>query len=289
MTRPNVRDYYDRSTQAFLQLGQGRDLGAIHRAVWGPGIERRAQAFRFIEDRILHHAPPSPFVVDLGCGVASSLTYLAQRDPSLRGLGVTISPLQAELGRARIAQAELSSRLHCCHGDFTRVEHPGATVDLAFAIESFVHGPDPRAFFAEAARLLRPGGVLIVADDMLSELGAVARGSDLTTIERFRRGWHVQSLLTRDSLARAAREAGLELVSSSDWSRWLELRRPRDRLLAAAVRLTEALPISHPWWASMVGGDALQRGLIAGLLQFRFNVLRRPPTADVSDDPRTGP
>ena len=41
-------------------------------------------------------------------------------------------------------------------------------MDLAFAIESFVHSPDGPRFFRSAARALRPGGKLIICDDFLS-------------------------------------------------------------------------------------------------------------------------
>ena len=41
-----------------------------------------------------------------------------------------------------------------------------AGFDLAFAIESFVHADPAAAFFAQAAHALRPGGALVVIDDV---------------------------------------------------------------------------------------------------------------------------
>jgi len=42
-----IRRYYDRNTSSFVALGQGGSVGAIHRAVWGPGTTTREQAERF--------------------------------------------------------------------------------------------------------------------------------------------------------------------------------------------------------------------------------------------------
>ena len=95
----DIRAYYDRHTAGFLTHGQGGDVGAIHRAVWGPGTTTRAKAFHYVEDLIAalvtslpDHSSPR-HLVDLGCGVGASLCYLAERLP-IRGTGVTLSPVQ---------------------------------------------------------------------------------------------------------------------------------------------------------------------------------------------------
>ena len=93
-----VRRYYDRRTAGFVARGQGGRIGAIHRAVWGPGATTRDEAFRFVESRIAERIAAeatggaTSHVVDLGCGVGASLCYLAQRLP-IRGTGITLSPV----------------------------------------------------------------------------------------------------------------------------------------------------------------------------------------------------
>ena len=72
-----MRAYYDANTDAFVRHGQGGALGAIHRAVWGPGVVTREQAFRYVEDLIAGEIERSTLdrpaqVVDLGCGVGAS-------------------------------------------------------------------------------------------------------------------------------------------------------------------------------------------------------------------------
>ena len=177
--RSQVRSYYDRQTAGFVALGEGGREGAIHRAVWAPGVTSRAEAFHYVHDRIAEalarvarDLPPGvvPHVVDLGCGVGASLTYLAARAP-LRGTGITLSPVQAALAADRIRALGLAERLTCLEGDYTSLPAGVPPADLAFAIESFVHGPSPRDFFAECARLVRPGGALVICDDLRRDTG----------------------------------------------------------------------------------------------------------------------
>ena len=90
----DVRRYYDRHTDNFVAHGRGGAVGALHRAVWGPGADGADAAFRYVENQILEHLRTLPHgadpahVVDLGCGVGASLCYLAERLPIL-GTGIT--------------------------------------------------------------------------------------------------------------------------------------------------------------------------------------------------------
>lgn len=276
----DVRRYYDRNTSAFVALGQGASAGAIHRAVWGPGVTTREAAFHFVEERIaalitsLPGEVPGaePHVVDLGCGIGASLTYLAGRVP-LRGTGVTLSPVQARLGTERIGRLGLSGRVQCLEGDYTRLPAQVDTADLAYAIESFVHGPDPARFLAEAARLVRPGGRLVVCDDFRRASATSAAAE--RTLARFARGWHVNTLITTEELQRLAAAAGFVHEASTDLTGWLELNRPRDRAIAVMTALIGWLPLERTRIGHLIGGTALQTGLSRRWLGYDLAVFRR--------------
>lgn len=269
-----IRQYYDRHTPAFVAFGQGG--GAIHRAVWGPGITGREQAFHYVEDQIAalvraQAGTATPHVVDLGCGVGASLAYLAERLP-IRGTGITLSPVQARVATERLAQAGLSTRVACLEGDYTHLPASIATADAAYAIEAFVHGPDPEAFFAQCRRLIRPGGLLIICDDFTRGSSDPSAGR---TLDRFARGWHINTLLTAEALRALAAGAGFAHVSTSDLTPHLELQRPRDRAIDLAVALFGWLPLDNTRFGHLIGGSALQRGLARGWLGYDFTVFRK--------------
>lgn len=268
-----VRDYYDRHTAAFVSHGQGG--GAIHRAVWGPGVRQRDQAFHYVEDRIAEvaaslAAPAGLHVVDLGCGVAGSACYLARCLPA-RVTGITLSPVQARLAQVRIQEAGLSDRVTCLVGDYNDLPPEVGTADLAYAIESFVHGPAPDRFFAQCRRLLTPGGALVICDDFRRP-SADPRAA--LAIERFSRGWHVNALLDQDALRALAGSHGLIHESTVDLSAYLEVDRPRDRALKAVLPLLNLLPLAAGRFDYLSGGSALQECLTMGWVAYEMVTFR---------------
>ena len=251
-------------------------MGAIHRAVWGPAVRDREHAFHHVEDRIAElirswpSAPAPRHVVDLGCGVGGSACYLAAYLP-IRVTGITLSPVQARLAVQRTMEAGLAERVRCREGDYNDLPSDIEPADLVYAIESFVHGAAPGRFFEQCHRLLKPGGVLIICDDFArptSDRRAVR------PIDRFCRGWHINTLLHQEALQGLARAAAFEHESTADLTPYLELRRLRDRVIGVLVPLLDRLPIDARGFDHVSGGSALQTCLANGwigydLVQFR--------------------
>lgn len=272
-----IQRYYDRNTATFTAVGEGGDLGAIHRAVWGPGVTSRPQALRFVEDQIaaiLRHdmAPDgTTHVVDLGCGVGASICYLASRLP-VRATGITLSAAQAARAQARIEASRLAGRVSVLQGDYCDLPATLAPAHAAFAIESFVHAPDPRRFFDACAALILPGGMLAICDDFrrVSNEPAAERA-----IARFRRGWHVNTLLTRAELIDMAAASGLEHALTHELTPYLALHRLRDRALAIVTAPLQQLPWRMTRLDPWLGGAALRECLSRGWTSYDLVVFRR--------------
>jgi SAM-dependent methyltransferase len=273
----SVRRYYDRHTATFVSRGQRGSDGAIHRAVWGPGVRARRGAFRYVEDRIaelLRGLAPSGgalHVVDLGCGVGTSLCYLAASLP-IRGTGITLSPIQAHLAAQRVAEAGLRDRVRCIEGDYCDLPHDIGRADLAYGIESFVHAPDAARFFTECRGLVRPGGLLLICDDFRRH---TIDPEASPTIERFRRGWHVNTLLDRDEIRSLARAHGFEHEATTNLSPYLELRRLRDRFAGVLLALVRRLPVDEKQIDYLEGGRALQTCLARQWIGYDLVTFRR--------------
>jgi tocopherol O-methyltransferase len=273
-----VRHYYDTRTPAFVTFGQGRGQGAIHRTVWGPGVRDKEGALHYVDDRLAAliaeltaTTPGVPHVVDLGCGVGASLQYLAAR-LDIRGTGVTLSPVQADLGRRRLRDAGLADRVTILEGDYSDLPAHLAPADLAFAIESFVHAADPARFFAQCARLVRPGGLLAICDDIRRPGGGAAAARAL---DQFREGWHVNTLVSAEELQTLAHAAGFRHRSTTDLTPYLELFRLRDRLIAAVVAVGRWVPGMRPRLVHWEGGGAIQRALHRGWLGYDLAIFER--------------
>jgi cyclopropane fatty-acyl-phospholipid synthase-like methyltransferase len=276
-----VRRYYDHSSALFERLGQGGT--SIHRAVWGPGVHTREAAFHYVDELLLAQLRPlggRPRVVDLGCGLGASLLYLAARLP-VHAEGITISARQAERAAALVAAApprgDVEVHIRCRQGDYLTLPPDITGMDLAFAIEAFVHSPDSAGFFRSAARALRPGGKLILCDDFLSVATPPPAARHRRWLDEFREGWRTGTLITTEAAAALARVEGLTLVESQDLTPHLELRRPRDRAIGALLSLLRPLRIRGEYWRGLRGGHALQLALRAGLLQYRVLTFERQP------------
>lgn len=279
----DVRRYYDNNTRLFLSLGQGTE-GTIHRAIWGPGVDSRVEAMAYVDSLVaerivaldeLRTDKTQPLhVVDLGCGVCASLCRLAGSH-SLRGTGVTISPKQVQLATERIAGAGLSEMVRCVQGDFCNLPKDLAPADLAFAVESFVHAPSPSDFFREASALLRPGGKLLVCDDFVSEARCNREQPSKRCIERFRRGWVASNVIDLGEADELAKEHGLVRRELVDLSDYLELGRPRDKIVSVFMKVFGWVPPVGSYYSMLYGGHALQVGLQKGWLKHQLVVWER--------------
>ena len=273
----DIRRYYDRNTADFVTYGQGGGVGAIHRPVWGRQVNNLDAAFRYVEDRIVDHlltlgdGSTQLHVIDLGCGVGASLCYLATHLP-IQGTGLTLSPVQVRQAENRIREARLVDRVLCREGDFCNPPDDLSPADLTYAIESFVHGPDPAKFFAVCAELTRSKGLLIICDDFQRRTKS-ARAT--RSLEQFRHGWHLNTLIRISELHEFATAAGVDAVSVDDLTPHLALHRRRDRVIAAFIALFGWLPLDRTRLAHLVGGNALRTCLLNGWIGYDLAVFRR--------------
>jgi MPBQ/MSBQ methyltransferase len=112
-----------------------------------------------------------PRLLDLGCGLGATLRSFARRLPQARLLGVTRVPWQVEQARSLNSAAGCDGCVRVVEGDYQNTLLPGASFTGVYALESSCHarGADKSALLAEAHRLLRPGGRLVVADGFLTK------------------------------------------------------------------------------------------------------------------------
>ena len=96
-------------------------------------------------------------MLDLGCGEGRFCRMMGERGADCVGIDITHEMAMTARGRDRSANGYLMS-------DAARLPFAPASFDLVVSYVTLVDIPDYRAAIAECARVLRPGGSLVVAN-----------------------------------------------------------------------------------------------------------------------------
>ena len=106
-------------------------------------------------------------IVDVGTGTGRMLALFAGRASS--AIGVDRSSEMLRLARAKLAEEALT-RAELRQGDMYALPLPSGTTDLVLIHQLLHYAQQPAAAIAEAARLLTPGGRLLIVDFATHEL-----------------------------------------------------------------------------------------------------------------------
>ena len=102
---------------------------------------------------------PFEDVLDVGCGTGAVLELLHEQYPHKQLTGLDLTPKMIE-----VACAKQLGNVNFIVGDAENLPFESQSFDAVLCSNSFHHYPHPDRFFAEAARVLRPGGRLILRD-----------------------------------------------------------------------------------------------------------------------------
>lgn len=144
-------------------------------------------------------------VLDHACGAGMDLLLAARRVGSHgRAIGVDLTPAMRAAARTAARLAGLESIVEIREGTFEDLPVEDASVDYVLSNGVLNLAPDKERVLAEIARVLRPGGELLLADVVLErELApSTRRNPDLSAA-------CVGGALTEERLGALAAQAGL--------------------------------------------------------------------------------
>jgi SAM-dependent methyltransferase len=159
-----VKSRYDEAYLAYEEANQDayRDLELL--ALRDLGLERAAApAFRRASS-----SGPRPSVLDVGCATGALLAAL--RDRGWDAQGVELSEAQAEYGRRRYG-------LRISAGTLESAAFPPGSFDLVHASHLIEHLNEPGPFLDEAARVMKPDGLLALTTPNADGFQAKVKGS----------------------------------------------------------------------------------------------------------------
>lgn len=126
---------------------------------WAESYDRPGNQLLDIEGpivRSLLDELPTGVALDAACGTGRHAEYLAKLGHTV--IGVDSSPDMLAVARAKVPAGRFLL------GELGSLPVPDSTVDVVVCALALSHVPDLRPVFAEFARVLRPGGSLVVSD-----------------------------------------------------------------------------------------------------------------------------
>ncbi|WP_314216084.1 class I SAM-dependent methyltransferase [Pseudarthrobacter equi] len=204
-----VADHYDELDPIYRKVWGDH----VHHGLWVTGRETSGEAVEALVDTVGERLGlrAGQACVDIGCGYGSTARRLAVT----RGVRVTGFTLSAEQAHYAAGHPVPGVDIHV--RDWLANGLAAASAEAAWAIESSEHMVDKPRFFAEAHRVLAPGGRFVICA-WLAETGA-SGWKVRHLLEPICREGRLPSLGTREEYEAMATAAGFTVTGYEDVSR----------------------------------------------------------------------
>ena len=267
------------SIRSHYQLGT-----VFYRLLWGPHIhhglweadESVYQAQCQLTDALAELASlrGGESVIDIGCGMGGSSVRLAKRR-DCDVTGVTISPVQCHWAATVARINRVGRKTRFLTADAEQVDFDGQDFDCVWSIECTEHLFDKPAFFAKAARWLRPGGRIAVC--VWFEGQDTSRPGHRELCQEVCERFVCPSLGTMDDYCGWMTDQGLEIKHKVDWTarvmRTWEIC--KQRVQRTGVRHLAKL-LDREQVDFIDGFDTLLKAYQAGAMQYGAIVAEKP-------------
>jgi ubiquinone/menaquinone biosynthesis C-methylase UbiE len=143
-----------------------------HEKVWRWGIEHIA-------------IQPDAIILDVGCGGGGAVRILAQAASRGKVYGVDYSedvlPTARRINKALVKQDHVEIK----QGSVSDLPFPDDTFDLATAFETTMFWPSPVDDLREVRRVLKPGGILLIANEAYADARFEERNTKWSRLANF--------------------------------------------------------------------------------------------------------
>ncbi|NJM57192.1 MAG: methyltransferase domain-containing protein [Synechococcales cyanobacterium RU_4_20] len=174
----------------------------------------------------LDRLPQGSILIDVGCGIGGSTRTLA-KEYGFEAIGVTISPQQVRRA-TELTPPDVSARFQV--DDALELSFPDASFDVVWSVEAGPHMPDKAQFAQELLRVLKPGGILVVADwNQRDDRQVPLNVWEKSVMQQLLDQWAHPQFSSIEGFAELLEATGLTTdgVATADWTRatlpsWLD-------------------------------------------------------------------
>ena len=253
--------YYEKEDRAkgmvsaFRKDFKGAKLDFIDRMMeWGglPGFQGAPDSYG--------RMPFKMQVLDVGCGIGGTSRHLAKKLGSRADVtGITISPAQVERA-TQLARFQGVQNAKFELVDAMNMKYPDNSFDVVWACESGEHMPDKAQYVSEMARVLKPGGKLIMCTwcERDERIGGPFTPTEREILDFLYAEWTHPMFISIEKYKEIMQMKGLSDVGVDDWN---EETRPSWRH-SIWVGIADPWPVvkrPHIWWKTIRDAWTLER------------------------------
>jgi tocopherol O-methyltransferase len=221
-----IQQFYDASSSLWEEVWGEH----MHHGYYGPegnlSKERRQAQIDLIEEFLrwgMGFSEPSQFskILDVGCGIGGSTLYLAEKFQA-EATGITLSPVQANRATERAQNAQLGQQVNFQVANALEMPFEDDSFDLLWSLESGEHMPNKQQFLRECYRVLKPGGLFLMATWCHRPVSPTA--PELTDDERkhlaeIYRVYALPYVISLPEYEAMAVKVGFDNIHTADWSK----------------------------------------------------------------------
>ena len=245
--------YYTEASQDYAAWSRDFNMhfGYFRRGLNPLRLERMLEEMsRQVLQRLELDSASAAHVLDIGCGLGATIRLAGREYPNLKIDGITLVPWQIGEARRLTPPPLLESRVRFQQADYTASPFANDTFDGVYALESACHdaGFAKERFIREAARILKPGQRLVVADGFIKGTGPMNPFLHWC-YRRMCGNWAVETFAEIDQFVATLRENGFVEIEIEDASLriapsvmhipWVTFRFLVQQLFATRLRLNK--------------------------------------------------
>lgn len=151
-------------------------------------------------------------IIDAGCGLGHSTLWLAEHF-NARVTGITIVPKQVKTMQKFIAKKGIAN-VYFLEASYFNMPFENNSVDIVWAIEAVCHAKDKSEFYKEAYRVLKPGGKLLIGENLRTSRPMEVEKEKL--LEEIFHSWAIPDLDTFEEHLSHAQKAGFHTFKNNN-------------------------------------------------------------------------
>lgn len=210
--RDFLKEYYDLATDLY-EYGWGRSFHFAGR--------RKEESFAAALARSEHYLAlrlslePGMVVADLGCGIGGPMQEIA-RFSGAKIVGINSSAYQLRRAAQLSRLSGLGHLLEFLECDFMNIDAPDGSYDAVYSIQSICCAPDVAGVYAEAFRVLKPGGCFAAYEYSLTDRFDAGNAEHQRIKADLEFGGGVPDIPRQREIDAGLRRVGFELVEARD-------------------------------------------------------------------------